>query len=102
MHFDTCAPVGLEWAAPSEVKPAVVTDLLRVHEYDYLLHIEVTEGRERGLYTYILLSITLVAPLSPPPHLLVKLFRKTSGIRYSSVGMIVISWFVKSTRQIDV
>lgn len=26
---------------PTSIKPAVITDLLRVHEYDYLLHIQV-------------------------------------------------------------
>ena len=31
---------GLEWADPSDIKPAVISDLLRVHEYDYLLHIQ--------------------------------------------------------------
>lgn len=31
---------GLEWADSSDVQPAVITDLLRVHEYDYLLHIQ--------------------------------------------------------------
>lgn len=25
---------------PSEIFPALITDLLRVHEYDYLLHIQ--------------------------------------------------------------
>ena len=31
---------GLEWADPSDIKPAVISDLLRVHEYEYLLHIQ--------------------------------------------------------------
>ncbi|CAM9272616.1 unnamed protein product, partial [Ectocarpus sp. 4 AP-2014] len=31
---------GLEWVDPSFIEPALITDLLRVHEYDYLVHIQ--------------------------------------------------------------
>eukprot|EP00752_Nemacystus_decipiens_P004439 g4052.t1 len=31
---------GLEWVDSSLIAPALITDLLRVHEYDYLLHIQ--------------------------------------------------------------
>lgn len=31
----------LEWVESDSIKPAIITDLLRVHEYDYLQHIQV-------------------------------------------------------------